>query len=499
MEVDKSKVSVIITCFNQEAFIEEAVTSIINQTYEDWECIVVDDGSTDKSWEIIQKLAGTDQRIKCVLQENKGVSYARNRGFSMCVGDYIQFLDGDDYLAPEKLEIQVDFMEDNPATGVSYTHHRHYLQKKNISVQYHFKELSGKVLKEILYEYDNGVSIPIHSALLRKNVWAKDELPFPPDYDGRYEDWVFWVKIALKETNFRFLNYDMAFYRIHDNNFCNTREFVLRNSLKAMNYISVMNPKIPKESFIKQKEKFFENRYTQQSKEKINDKNVGFLFRELKHKAGTIWRNLEAKSGNRKEAKYRKRLVSQVIDKDFTIISNNCWGGGIYEDLNLQYRTPTVGLYFFSACYVKFVSDLQGYLSYPLGFITASKYDKANKIRERLPYPIGILNNEIEIHFLHYHTRREALEKWNKRKSRINAKNVFLSFTDNEGYTADQLEHFDKLPYPKVFFSAQELSYIKSSVQLKKFIGQPTVGDIYSNKWDYRNDFDVAAWLNKND
>jgi uncharacterized protein (DUF1919 family) len=495
IEVNK-KISVIITCFNQEAFIEEAIRSVLNQTYKNWECIVVNDGSTDKSQEIIEKLAAIDKRIKYVLQENKGVSKSRNKGFVKSSGQYIQFLDGDDYIEPEKLEIQVDFMEDNPFIGVSYTNHKHYLQEENISKQYYFKPLKGKVLSEILYEYDNGVSIPIHTAVLRKNIWNENELPFPADYDGRYEDWIFWVSIALKETNFRFLNYDMAFYRIHNNNFCNSPEVVLTNSIKALEYISEMSSKIQKETFILKKKLFFENRYVCQTKGKKTVDKLAIIFQKIRHRLGDIKRNNKAKKETKIEEKYCLTLQNQVLKKDFTIISNNCWGGGIYEDLQLPYKTPTVGLYFFPSCYLKFVSNLEEYLSLPLTFITTSKYHKANLLRENNPYPIGLLNDEVEIHFLHYHTKREALEKWNRRRKRINMQNLFLSFTDNEGYSGDELLAFDKLNYRKVFFSSKEIPELSCAVHLKKFNGKKNIGDIYSDRWAYRIDFNVANWLN---
>jgi uncharacterized protein (DUF1919 family) len=111
----------------------------------------------------------------------------------------------------------------------------------------------------------------------------------------------------------------------------------------------------------------------------------------------------------------------------------------------LAYKTPTVGLFFFSDCYIKFLQDLKGNLNKELRFINVSKYEKGNQLRTSSYYPIGVIGNEIEIHFLHYKTEDEAREKWDRRKSRVDFDNLFISFTDNEPFTNEQLLTFDNL------------------------------------------------------
>ena len=101
------KVSVIVTCYNQEAFLNDCLASVAKQTYPDWECIIVDDGSTDTSAQIAKSWQEKDARFRYFYQENKKVSGARNAGLSKVEGDLIQFLDGDDILLPTKLEESV--------------------------------------------------------------------------------------------------------------------------------------------------------------------------------------------------------------------------------------------------------------------------------------------------------------------------------------------------------------------------------------------------------
>lgn len=101
-------VSVIIPCFNAQDWLVETIDSCLNQTYPNIEIIVVDDGSTDKSLEIIKSY---QDKITWVTGPNRGGNYARNKGFSLSKGEYIQYLDADDYILPEKIAVQVQALE----------------------------------------------------------------------------------------------------------------------------------------------------------------------------------------------------------------------------------------------------------------------------------------------------------------------------------------------------------------------------------------------------
>ena len=106
-----SLVSVIIPAYNAEQFIEQTIQSVLGQTHPCLEIIVVDDGSTDRTQEVLKKFDG---KVHCLLQQNKGPSAARNAGIQAAQGDFICFLDADDLWSPEKLEVQLAFMEANP-------------------------------------------------------------------------------------------------------------------------------------------------------------------------------------------------------------------------------------------------------------------------------------------------------------------------------------------------------------------------------------------------
>ena len=104
MEKETVKVSVIIPVYNVEAYIEECVSSVRNQTLKDIEIICVNDGTRDKSMETVRKAAGEDLRIQIIEKENGGLSTARNVGLASARGEYVYFLDSDDYIMPETLE-----------------------------------------------------------------------------------------------------------------------------------------------------------------------------------------------------------------------------------------------------------------------------------------------------------------------------------------------------------------------------------------------------------
>lgn len=112
------KVSVIIPVYKVEKYIAGTVESVLAQTYKNFELLIIDDGSPDKSIEICQKF--TDNRIKIIKQENRGVAAARNTGIRQAQGEYLAFLDADDLWTPEKLAKHVEHLENSPAVGVSF-------------------------------------------------------------------------------------------------------------------------------------------------------------------------------------------------------------------------------------------------------------------------------------------------------------------------------------------------------------------------------------------
>lgn len=114
------KVSVIVPVYGAEKFVKRTLESLLSQTYENFEVIIVDDESPDRSLEICQRFV--DPRIKIVRQENRGLPGARNTGIRHATGDYIAFLDADDIWLPTKLERHVEHLKQNPSVGISFSY-----------------------------------------------------------------------------------------------------------------------------------------------------------------------------------------------------------------------------------------------------------------------------------------------------------------------------------------------------------------------------------------
>ena len=144
---------------------------------------------------------------------------------------------------------------------------------------------------------------------------------------------------------------------------------------------------------------------------------------------------------------------SKLKTKTFSIVCNNCLGGAFYHKFGLKYATPTVALIIFSDDYIKFLENFCFYIKQPLNFIKKSCHPEANNSEWRRShnvfedYPLGLLG-DIEIHFLHYKNEAEAIEKWNRRKKRMNFNNLFFVMTDD---SCDKkiVERFNNLPYKK--------------------------------------------------
>ena len=196
MPEKKPTVSVIIPTYNRAHLISRAIKSVLNQTYQDFEVIVVDDGSTDNTEEVIKEFQKKDERIKYVRHEkNKGGSAARNTGIKAAKGKYIAFLDSDDEWLPEKLEKQMKVFENAPAkVGVVYTDMWRTMRNKR---KYYFSSPmitpeDGIIYKQALdYKVMN---IGIQTAVIKREVFEKvgmfDE-KFP-----RFIDLEFFIRIS---------------------------------------------------------------------------------------------------------------------------------------------------------------------------------------------------------------------------------------------------------------------------------------------------------------
>lgn len=181
---------------------------------------------------------------------------------------------------------------------------------------------------------------------------------------------------------------------------------------------------------------------------------------------------------NRTNKYFAQYRVRKVNDAKFTVISNNCWAGSLYRWLGLQYRTPTVGLYFYADDYLKFLQRLDYYLSLDFEKITIeqSKYREKLYAKGQINVPIGKLG-DIEVIFLHYDTFENAVDSWNRRKKRICADNLYVKMSEMNDCTPEIIRQFDTLPYRHKFILVTHDYGIKSQIISKDWVNESQIKD----------------------
>jgi glycosyltransferase involved in cell wall biosynthesis/SAM-dependent methyltransferase len=192
-----TKVSIIIPTYNRNHFLCEAINSVLNQTFKDYEIIVVDDGSTDNTREVLERYGS---RIQYIYQKNSGRAQARNAGIRMAKAEYIAFLDDDDIWLPNKLEKQIAFLDAHPDIGLvhSFTeviNENGYLLIKE--TKNHLKFYKKAMCLGYTYEALSRMCMMFTSTVVvRKDCLDEAEL-FDPDIPA-FEDWDFYLRFVLK-------------------------------------------------------------------------------------------------------------------------------------------------------------------------------------------------------------------------------------------------------------------------------------------------------------
>lgn len=167
----------------------------------------------------------------------------------------------------------------------------------------------------------------------------------------------------------------------------------------------------------------------------------------------------------------KKQKAKAIKIRDFTIISNNCWGGMIYSKYGLKYQSPTVGLYILGHDFVKLCSDWKAYFNKELEFISWESSTQYANLKGKDPYPVAKLG-DIEIYFMHYHSEEEARQKWERRRKRINPEHMLFKLSQREGCSKEDVKEFMKLPLKhKICFSYDNVPGTVNVPELEGFVG----------------------------
>jgi glycosyltransferase involved in cell wall biosynthesis len=221
------RVNVVIPCFNAASFIGEAIESALKQTYFATSIIVVDDGSTDATPDIVARFG---RRVALLRQRNLGPSAARNLALDVSNSDYIAFLDADDRWHPDKIACQVRFLRQHEECGAVHTGVR-YIDAAGAAVDrhdnaHHRPRTQGRCLQTLLARN----AITTSSLLVRRDVLGTDRFPV-----GLHaaEDWDLWLRL-MERTRLGYLASPLTDYRVHDRNTSRAAEKMLRGRLTVL-------------------------------------------------------------------------------------------------------------------------------------------------------------------------------------------------------------------------------------------------------------------------
>jgi glycosyltransferase involved in cell wall biosynthesis len=193
-------VSIIIPVYNTKLYLFNCITSVQNQTYKNFECLIIDDGSEDESYLIAQSFCHTDVRFKLFRQQNSGLSSARNKGMKNAKGDYISFLDSDDYWTPDKLSNQINALVNRNSLGSVVFSRGVGLSPSGIIFNDNLDVYNNNALELLSH---NSVDGSGSSVLIPKEI--VDKIGFFNESLRSFEDLEYWFRIAISGCHFLFV------------------------------------------------------------------------------------------------------------------------------------------------------------------------------------------------------------------------------------------------------------------------------------------------------
>ncbi len=231
------KISIIIPMYNVEKYLRRCLDSVLNQTFTEWQAICVDDGSPDNSGQIAEEYAARDNRFIVVHKENGGLSDARNAGMPYATGEYIMYLDSDDFIHPQTMEIAYAMARRDKADIVAYTYDRIYrpqlmvyhklglntdnVRPVGIRKKYDVEKVKSRVTDDV-FEYaterahnkfNKNRKWLIKHCQVWKNMYRRELIADTPFIKGiLFEDFPWWSEVMLKNPRVSIINLPLYYY-----------------------------------------------------------------------------------------------------------------------------------------------------------------------------------------------------------------------------------------------------------------------------------------------
>jgi teichuronic acid biosynthesis glycosyltransferase TuaG len=247
--------SVIVPLYNSERFIEKAVISVIYQSFDNWELIIIEDGSSDNSLQLVQELQKKDTRIRVLQHElgnNKGVSASRNLGIKNSLGEWIAFLDADDIWCKHKLEQQYQIIQTNDSDLVFVYCKADFINQtgqtinadsstRNINMkQFYGSGRPGLSIRPFKWVIEKGFEAPTSSVVAKKLILDKYNINFRGHLNFS-EDGLFWYEV-IKYGNIYFIDEPLLSYRIHKNQWNARTNRDIKIGRRFLAYSEMINP-----------------------------------------------------------------------------------------------------------------------------------------------------------------------------------------------------------------------------------------------------------------
>jgi glycosyltransferase involved in cell wall biosynthesis len=246
------RVSIIVPVYNYAHFLGEALSSVLAQTMDSWECVVVDDGSTDDTPRVVTEYAGRDPRIRYVHQDNRGLAAARNTGIRHSRGAYLQFLDADDRLRPEKIATQASYLDGHPDVDIVIGP-AGFFRTEAPDVELHSmhgalsRPLAPRIseagdVRRRLEHYNIMVVI---APLVRRA--ALDRAGTFNETLRACEDWDLWLRCAIAGCRFEYLDHprSLALVRTHPESMSRSAERMVRALIDAARSFEERGDRLP--------------------------------------------------------------------------------------------------------------------------------------------------------------------------------------------------------------------------------------------------------------
>ena len=519
--------SYIVPVYNVEKYLRCCVESIAEQKVPESEILLIDDGSTDGSGRLCDELKEAFPDLKVIHQENQGLSVARNTGLRLASGDYILFVDADDRLIPAAagrlLKYALSWDLDVGVGDFVYVHEGGAVTA-NEKPPVHFDvPVSGR--RFFLESMKTRTALKaVWKSIYRRAFLLGNQLYFHPGHNHEDEEWT--PRVYLKAARVKDIGIVFYQYLVRPDGISRDPAAREKNALDIIH--NCQRLKLISMDEQGELRRVFQDRIVNLYLSAVyKGKLVGpkyrhqvsgsffygmrmerktFLKAMLFRCSRTLYYMLNHEMKTTNIPRHLKLLIqkscrrllilpgmrARLMNHDFSIISSSCNGGVLTSDLGVRFNSPTVNLSMPPGDFLKLVSDLPFWLSCEL----KEAQDKDT------PYPVGLLNGELRIDFIHYKSFQEAKDKWERRKTRVHYENLFFMMTDRDGCTEEQIRKFDALPFAnKVIFTSRQYPELKSAVWCSEFAGQDEVPvlTLYRNLRGerlYDRYFDFVQWLN---